>query len=139
MTGVLLDTNVVSELTRETPDSRVLAFLAGHDNLWLSAVVLHELDFGVGLLPPGRRRDGISAALSAFVTEYEDRILPVGRSEARQAAALRARAHRSGRVLDLGDALIAGTASANDLSVATRNVRDFDGLGLDVINPWRPL
>ena len=139
MTGVLLDTNVVSELTRETPDSRVLAFLAGHDDLWLSAVVLHELDFGVGLLPPGRRRDGISAALSAFATEYEDRILPVGRSEARQAAALRARAHRSGRVLDLGDALIAGTASANDLSVATRNVRDFDGLGLDVIDPWRPL
>ena len=138
MTGVLLDTNVVSELTRETPDSRVLAFLAGHDDLWLSAVVLHELDFGVGLLPPGRRRDGISAALSAFVTEYEDRILPVGRPEARQAAALRARAHRSGRVLDLGDALIAGTASANDLSVATRNVRDFDGLGLDVIDPWRP-
>ena len=138
MTGVLLDTNVVSELTRETPDSRVLAFLAGHDDLWLSAVVLHELDFGVGLLPPGRRRDDISAALSAFVTEYEDRILPVGRSEARQAAALRARAHRSGRVLDLGDALIAGTASANDLSVATRNVRDFDGLGLDVIDPWRP-
>ena len=139
MTGVLLDTNVVSELTRETPDSRVLAFLAGHDDLWLSAVVLHELDFGVGLLPPGRRRDSISAALSAFVTEYEDRIMPVGRSEARQAAALRARAHRSGRVLDLGDALIAGTASANDLSVATRNVRDFDGLGLDVIDPWRPL
>ena len=138
MTGVLLDTNVVSELTRETPDARVLAFLTGHDNLWLSAVVLHELDFGVGLLPPGRRRDGISAALSAFVTEYEDRILPVGRSEAGQAAALRARAHRSGRVLDLGDALIAGTASANDLSVATRNVRDFDGLGLDVIDPWRP-
>ena len=139
MTGVLLDTNVVSELTRETPDSRVLAFLAGHDNLWLSAVVLHELDFGVGLLPPGRRRDGIGAALSAFVTEYEDRILPVGRPEARQAAALSARAHRSGRVLDLGDALIAGTASANDLSVATRSVRDFDGLGLDVIDPWRPL
>ncbi|MDE0365410.1 MAG: hypothetical protein OXP09_07525 [Gammaproteobacteria bacterium] len=65
-------------------------------------------------------------------------MLPVGRPEARQAAALRARAHRSGRVLDLGDALIAGTASANDLSVATRNVRDFDGLGLDVIDPWRP-
>ena len=66
-------------------------------------------------------------------------ILPVGRSEARQAAALRTRAHRSGRVLDLGDALIAGTAIANDLSVATRDVRDFDDLGLDVIDPWRTL
>ena len=139
MSGILLDTNVVSELTREAPDMRVLAFLAGHDDLWLSAVALHELDFGVGLLPPGRRRDGISAVLSTFVAEYEDRILPLGRAEARQAAALRARAHRAGRVLDLGDALIAGTARANDLSVATRNVRDFDGLGLDVIDPWRPL
>ena len=139
MSRILLDTNVVSELTKEAPDTRVLAFLAGHDDLWLSAVVLHELDFGVGLLPPGRRRDGISAVLSAFVTEYEDRILPVGRSEARHAAALRARAHRAGHVLDLGDALIAGTAKANGLSVATRNVRDFDGLGLDVIDPWRLL
>ena len=137
MSGILLDTNVVSELTKEAPDTRVLAFLAGHDDLWLSAVAVHELDFGVGLLPPGRRRDGISAVLSAFVAEYEDRILPLGRAEARQAAALRARAHRAGR--DLGDALIAGTARANDLSVATRNVRDFDGLGLDVIDPWRPL
>ncbi len=77
--------------------------------------------------------------LSAFVAQYEDRILPLGRAEARQAAGLRARAHRAGRVLDLGDALIAGTARANDLSVATSNVRDFDGLGLDVIDPWRPL
>ena len=138
MSGILLDTNVVSELTREAPDMRVLAFLAGHDDLWLSAVALHELDFGAGLLPPGCR-DDISAVLSAFVAEYEDRILPLGRAEARQAAALRARAHRAGRVLDLGDALIAGTARANDLSVTTRNVRDFDGLGLDVIDPWRPL
>ena len=75
--------------------------------------------------------------LSAFVAEYEDRILSLERAEARQAAVLRARAHapRAGRVLDLGDALIAGTARANDLSVAARNVRDFDGLGLDVIDP----
>ena len=137
MSRILLDTNVVSELTKEAPDRRVLAFLARHDDLWLSAVVLHELDFGVGLLPPGRRHDGISAVLSAFVTEYEDRILPVGRAEVRHAAVLRARAHRAGQVLDLGDALIAGTARANGLAVATRNVRDFDGLGLDVIDPWR--
>ena len=51
----------------------------------------------------------------------------------------RARPHRSGRVLDLGDARIAGTAIANDLSVAIRNVRYFDGLGLEVIDPWRQL
>lgn len=136
MNGFLLDTNVVSELTKNAPDARVLAFLRDHDELWLSAIVLHELKFGLSLLPPGRRRDSIEATLSAFATEYDDRVLPVGRLEAAQAAALRARAHRSGRVLDLGDALIAGTAKANDLVVATRNVRDFDGLDLVVVNPW---
>ena len=136
MNGFLLDTNVVSELTKKAPDTRVLAFLRGHDDLWLSAIVLHELNFGLGLLPPGRHRDSIEATLSAFATEYDDRVLPVGSLEAAQAAALRARAHRSGRVLDLGNALIAGTARTNDLAVATRNVRDFDGLDLVVVNPW---
>ena len=136
MNGFLLDTNVVSELTKKAPDTRVLAFLMGHDDLWLSAIVLHELNFGFSLLPPRRRRDSIEATLSVFATEYDDRILPVGRLEAAQAAALRARAHRSGRILDLGDALIAGTAKTNDLAVATRNVRDFDGLDLVVVNPW---
>ena len=136
MTGFLLDTNAVSELTRDAADSGVVAFLSGNEDLWLSTVVLHELDFGIGLLPRGRRRDAISNVLSALVAEYEDRILPVGRPEAAEAAALRVRAQQSGRVLDLGDALIAGTASANGLSVATRNIRDFHGLGLDIVNPW---
>lgn len=138
MTGILLDTNIVSELTRDAADPGVLAFLAEHDDLWLSTVVLHELDYGVGLLPSGRRRDAINRALAAFVAEYEDRILPVGRPEAAEAAALRTRARHSGRVLDLGDALIAGTAGTNGLSVATRNVRDFEGLGLAIVNPWSP-
>ena len=138
MSGVLLDTNIISELTRDVPNAGVSAFLAAHDSLWFSAIVLHELDFGVARLPHGRRRDGIAAALSAFEANYADRILPVGRPEAACAAGLRVRAHRSGRVLDLGDALIAGTAQANALSLATRNVRDFEDLGLDVINPWLP-
>lgn len=136
MNGFLLDTNVISELTKDAPHPRVTAFLAAQEELWLSAIVLHELDFGINLLPPGRRRDSISSALAGFVAEYADRVMPVGRPEAAQAAALRARAHRSGRVLDLGDALIGGTAMANGLSVATRNVGDFAGLGLDVVNPW---
>ena len=136
MNGFLLDTNVISELTRNAPHPGVTTFLDAHRELWLSAVVLHELDFGIDLLPPGRRRDRISSTLAALVAEFADRVLPVGRREATQAAALRARAHRSGRVLDLGDALIAGTAMANALSVATRNVGDFEGLGLDVVNPW---
>ena len=135
MSGFLLDTNVVSELTKDVSDSRVVAFLAIQDDLWLSTIVLHELEFGLHLLPLGRRRDRISAALAAFVAEYEDRVL-LGRQEAEQAAALRAQARRSGRVLHVSDALIAGTAKAHGLAVATRNVADFDGLEVDIINPW---
>lgn len=136
MTGFLLDTNVVSELTRDAPDPRVLSFLSRRDDLWLSVIVLHELDFGIALLPPGRRGDRIRAAISAFVAQYGDRVLPLGREASAMAAAFRAQARHSGRVLDLGDALIAGTARANALSLATRNIRDFEGLGLDVLDPW---
>ncbi len=139
MSGFLLDTNVVSELTKDAPDSRVVEFLAAHDDLWLSTIVLHELDFGLNLLPLGRRRNRIRAALLAFVMEYEDRILAVDRPEAEQAATLRAQAHRSGRVLHLGDALIAGTAKTHNLAVATRNVVDFDGLDVAVTNPWEAM
>ena len=110
--------------------------LAGHRDLWLSVIVLYELDFGIGLLPSGRRRDDISTAVTMLAAEYEDCILPVGRPEAKQAATLKAQAQRSGRTPDLGDALIAGTALANDLALATRNVRDFEGLGLHAIDPW---
>ncbi len=136
MSGILLDTNVVSELTKDAPNPRVVAFLTEQDDLWLSALVLHELEFGLQLLLPGQRRDGLRSVLSEFIATYEDRILPLERTGAERAAQFRAQAHRCGRVLDLGDALIAGTAKIHDLSVATRNVGDFADLDVDVINPW---
>ncbi len=138
MSGFLLDTNVVSELTRSVPDSQVMAFLAKQDDLWLSAMLVHELEFGMQLLPHGQRRDVLQSVLSGFITHYQDRILAVDRRGAEWAAYFRAQARRSGRVLDLGDALVAGTARAHDLSVATRNVADFNGLDVDVTNPWEP-
>ncbi len=136
MSGFLLDTNVVSELTKDAPNPRVVAFLTEQDDLWLSALVLHELEFGLQLLPPGQRRDGLRSVLSEFIATYEDRILPLDRTGSERAAQFRAQAHRSGRVLDLGDALIAGTAKVHGLSVATRNVGDFADLDVDIVNPW---
>ena len=136
MSGFLLDINVISELTRATPDSRVVAFLRRERDTWLSSIVLHELEFGVRLLPPGRRREDLTAALAAIVSEFEDRILALEHREAAQAAALRAHARLSGRTLRLGDALIAGTARTHRLAVATRNVGDFEGLDVEMINPW---
>ena len=137
MSGYLIDTNVVSELTKASPDPGVVTFLSEQDDLWLSAVVLHELEFGLLSLPEGRRRDDLQQVLSDFITEFDDRILPLERVEAEWAARLRAKAHLSGRVLHLGDALIAGTARAHGLAVATRNAKDFDGLDVNVANPWQ--
>ena len=136
MSAYLIDTNVVSELTKASPDPGVVAFLSEQDDLWLSSVVLHELEFGLRSLPQGRRRDDLQQVLSDFIDEFDDRIIPLERIEAEWAARLRAQACLSGRVLHLGDALIAGTARAHGLSVATRNVKDFDGLDVNVANPW---
>jgi predicted nucleic acid-binding protein len=134
--GFLLDTNIISEIMKGRPNKRVISFLSKLEGAWVSTVTLHELDYGLALLPHGSRRAGLEKALSALIAEYGDVILPVDRAEAREAADLRAAARQAGHSLHLGDALIAGTAKAHDLCVATRNVSDFDGLGLDLVNPW---
>ena len=136
MSGFLLDTNVISEMTKSEPSPRIIEFLAEHEDLWLSAVVLHELEFGLQLLPVGRRRNSLRTALSGMLENYQGRILAVDEESAVWAARFRSEAHRAGRQLELGDALIAGTAKANDLSVATRNVSDFGYLDVEVVNPW---
>ena len=138
MSGFLLDTNVVSEMTKSRPSPLVIAFLARTADLWLASLVVHELEFGLRLAPPGRRRDRLRADLSRFLTDYADRILPIDRAGAVWAARFRAHAVRSGRPPDVTDILIAGTAKAHGLAVATRNVRDFEGLGVEVVNPWEP-
>ena len=135
MNGILLDANVVSEAARPEPDANVIAFLSGEPNLWLSAIVLHELEYGIELMTPGRRRDAIAGAVRQLASEAR-RIVPVGPAEAEHAAELRAQARSAGRSLELGDALIAATAGIRRLALATRNVSDFEGLDLRLINPW---
>jgi len=138
LNGFLLDTNVVSELTRDDPSPHVVGFLADHDDLWLSSIVIHELEYSLRLLPAGRRRDRLTAMASSIVSIYEDRILTIDRTGAEWSARFPAQQPRPGRVLGLGDALIAGTARANDLAIATRNVGNFRFLAIEVFSPWRP-
>ena len=136
MSGFLLDTNVLSELTREVPHPDVIAFLAEQEDLWLPSLVVHELEYGVQLLPQGLRRDRLQALLTSIISTYADRILALDRPAAERAARLRAQVRRMGRPLDLGDALIAGIAQSNALILATRNVSYFDFVEVEVINPW---
>ena len=137
MTGYLLDTNVVSETTRSRPNPSVIAFLDQSPDLWLASLVVHELEFGLRLMPPGQRRERLRMDVSRFLERYADRILPVSETAAVWSARLRANAVLAGRPPDLIDTLIAGTAKANGLTIATRNVRDFEGLGVEVVNPWQ--
>ena len=137
MSGCLLDTNVISELTRDAPDLRVITFLADRDDVWVSSVLIHEVEYGIRLLPQGRRRDRLATMQAGILSAYANRILFLDRGGAERAAELRANARRSGRPVELGDVLIAGIAKAHDLAVATRNTADFELLGVDVVNPWQ--
>ncbi len=137
MTDYALDTNVVSEPTKDIQNPRVISFLREQTaSLGIPSVVVHELEYGIQLLPQGRRRNRLRAMVEGIVSSFSNRILPLERSGSEWAAIYRAQARRDGRLLRLSDALIAGIAKANDLSVVTRNVRDFDGLDIEIVNPW---
>ena len=136
MPGYLLDTNVISELTKPRPDSAVVAFLSEEKDLWLSTVLVHEIEFGLRLLPSGRRRNRLTRVHSSILETYADRILTLDRAGAEWSADFRAKARLAGRAIDLGDALIAGIAKSHNLTIATRNIVDFGPLDVDVVDPW---
>ncbi len=133
---ILLDTNVVSELFRPVPHPGVMAFLRAARGALLPVVVVHELEYGALRLPPGRKRDQLTRFVGELADSFRGRVLELDPVRAREAARIRAEAARAGRVLRLADALVAGTARAESLPLATRNVRDFAGLGIEVRNPW---
>ncbi len=138
MKRLLLDTNVLSEAGKPAPELRVTSFLQKHTNIFVSVISLHEIEYGTALLPKGRRRMELETAMAAVASAFGSKILAVGEGEARLAARLRAEARKLERVLHLPDALIAATAKENGLTLATRNVSDFDYLGVAVIDPWVP-
>ena len=136
MKGFLLDTNVISELVKAVPNRNVVNFLSTLDNAWLSMISLHELTCGLNLLPQGKRRSELDEKLQQLLLEYSELLIPIAQSEANLAALFRGQAKKQGRVIHLADSLIAGTAKAHNLSLATRNVDDFLGLDIKIINPW---
>ncbi len=139
MKGYLVDTNVPSELTRETPDARVEAFLGttGKESLFLSVMTLGEICKGIDLLPAGTKRDELERWLEVEVRSwYAGRILPVSESIAEGWGHLAAAAKRQGIAVTVVDAVIAATALEHDLTLVTRNVKDFAGLGVVLLNPW---
>ncbi len=136
MKAYLLDTNVISEIMTTEPNQRVIDFLAQIKESYLSAITLHELHYGLQLLPEGQRRNTIANKLQSLLTHYNDYIIPVNQAIALQAAVLRADAKQEGRIVHLADALIASTAKVNNWIVATRNTNDFIDSGVEIFDPW---
>ena len=107
-------------------------------SMCISAVTEAELRTGVAILPAGQRREGIKAALDATIAEdFEGRILPFDTDAAKTYAEIAAGRRSAGRPIADADCQIAAIARATGLPLVTRNTRDFEGCGIDVINPWR--
>ncbi len=120
----LLDTNVLSEVVRPTPDPGVVARLtAAEGDAALSSVTWHELRYGIERLAPGRRRDALEAFLRALPARYP--VLPYDQRAADWHARERARLDRAGIQRPFADGQIAATAATHDLLLVTRNVKDF--------------
>ena len=136
--GFVLDTNVVSEAMRPRPDRRVVAWLREHDaRSWLSVVTIGEIEAGIRGAPDPRRAEVLRAWLDGvLIQQFGHRVLPVGLSVARAWGARVAAARARGTPIGAVDALIAATAARHGLVVATRDVRDFEHLEVDTVDPW---
>jgi predicted nucleic acid-binding protein len=139
---ILLDTNVISELVRPFPHPSVVAFVGSHaqENVFTAAICEAEIHYGLARLPAGRRRDDLTARIKAFLaTGFQARILHFDSACAAVYGEIRSDREAAGKPIAVEDCMIAATARANGAIVATRNVADFQGCGIDIVSPWEPI
>ncbi|MEO8127798.1 MAG: type II toxin-antitoxin system VapC family toxin [Bryobacteraceae bacterium] len=141
MSGFLIDTNVLSEYNRPGgPDAGVKLWLETTDRQTqhVSVITLAEIQKGIELLTEGKRRTQLELWLTQDLEDwFSGRVLPVDHRVAMRWASLVAQGSRTGRPLPTVDSLIAATALAYDLTIVTRNTKDFEGIGATTLNPWQ--
>lgn len=136
---IVLDTNVVSELARPRAEPAVVSWLDSCPpaQVYLTSITLAESLYGVARLPNGRRRDDIARRLEHVIsTTFTERILPFDARAALHFAVVAASRERAGARVQDSDGKIAAICRAHGAALATRNVRDFAGTGVELINPW---
>ncbi len=141
MNGYLVDTNAISEFSRPFPDAHVMQWFeqADSDALFTSVITLGELRIGIEDLPPGKRRSDLETWLTTGLPEwFAANLLPITSDIVRHWARLTIQAKHQGMTLGTADGLIAATALQHELTLLTRNVSDFAGLGVTLLNPWEP-
>jgi len=138
---IILDTNVLSAIMRPMPDELIVAWLNGQSrtSLWTTSVTVLEIQFGIEIMPVGKRRAVLAKAFEIAITDgIGQRVAPFDTIAAQHSANLMASRHKIGRPVELRDTMIAGIAQACHASLATRNVSRFDDLSIPVVNPWEP-
>lgn len=136
---IVLDTNVVSELMRPHPAPAVRSWFRSVPaaEQFLTAVMVAELGYGVARLPAGHRRDDLARRLDRLVNDlFARRVLPFDEAAGRRYGPAVVIRERAGRPIGTADAQIAAVALDHGAALATRNTRDFEGLGLTLIDPW---
>ena len=136
---ILIDTNVISELMRSSPAPAVLDWFGGQDanTLHFSAVAEAELRRGAAILPKGRRRDRLIAAIDSMISEdFAGRVWPFDSAAAIAFVGISAGRRVAGQPISFPDCQIAAIASARGAALATRDVNDFAGCGIELIDPW---
>lgn len=137
---ILLDTNVLSELMRQVPNPSVVSWLDGHpsDAIWISAITRAEIELGIALLPEGRRKKVLqSKAEALFHEDFANRCLSFDATAASHYGRIVAARTHMGKPISVEDAQIAAIAITHRLTLATRNIADFDSIeALATLNPW---
>ena len=136
---IILDTNVLSEPVQPKPDSNVLRWFESQDPKFLYTTSITEAEalYGIARMPPGKRRTIIEEAMQAlFNRNFLNRILPFDRAAASEFAEIVATRLGMGLPIGTMDAQIAAIARSRGAAVATRNIRDFEHCGIEIINPW---
>lgn len=136
---IVLDTNVLSEPLRLSPEPHVLRWLAETaEQLALTSITVGELLTGVGQLADERRKDTLLTGIEQVLSDFSGHILAFDDAAARRYATVRVEGRRSGRPISVEDGMIAAICLSHGAKLATRNTRDFVGIDLTSINPWAP-
>ncbi len=136
---IVLDTNVISALMRKEPEKPVVNWLDAQpaSSVWITAITVMEIRFGLEIMPNGRRRDALIKSFDLMLDRMiEERIAPFDAEAGIHSASLMAQRKRAGRPVEVRDTIIAGIVLANRATLATRNTHHFQDLPLTVANPW---
>jgi len=135
---IILDTNVVSEAMKPVSHPAVTYWInrQKHETLYLTSVTQAEILYGIAVLPPGKRKDGLTDMFSGLLEYFTGRILPFDSKAALHFAQMAATAKAAGRTFPTQDGYIAAIAASKDFAVATRDTAPFEAGGVQVINPW---